>query len=559
MKTILKALFTISLALFSFLLPVYSSNPVIDSLENQILLHNQDEALVQTYSRLYTQYLHLDNKKAMEYAGKAFELSKKLKYPRGLANSYNNLGLGFLYQGATEKALEYFQKALTIDAEENFIKGMAPTVLNIGIIYGNMGELEKSLDYFKRYKEMAEELGVKDLSAAHTNIGVSYSQMGCFKEALEQFEIVDSIANALGKEAQIVRNLDKMALLHYNQGMYPESIEYGNKALKANDKLGSKSVLMNANRIMGGAYFKLKKEDLAIKHLEISNRVAKEMGENTQMIDNYSFLYRALAQKKNYKHSYEVFSKYISLKDSLEEIGNKDRIKEMQAEFESERQAAQIELLKKDQLIKEGQLKENRLITGLIISILLMGLVMSIILARNKINTQKQELTISQQATELNRQKIEDMEKEQRLKTLNSHIEGQSAERKRIAKDLHDGLGTDLASIKLHMIGLQNSSNLLQLDDLISSLDKTCKDVRAIAHHLHPPEFSHTPFHLILDKQVRSLGLNQKAKILLDYTSSEELNNLPLSHKVEIYRIVQESIHNSLKHGKPRPASISLA
>ncbi|MEL6251867.1 MAG: tetratricopeptide repeat protein, partial [Bacteroidota bacterium] len=276
MKTILKALFTISLALFSFLLPVYSSNPVIDSLENQILLHNQDEALVQTYSRLYTQYLHLDNKKAMEYAGKAFELSKKLKYPRGLANSYNNLGLGFLYQGATEKALEYFQKALTIDAEENFIKGMAPTVLNIGIIYGNMGELEKSLDYFKRYKEMAEELGVKDLSAAHTNIGVSYSQMGCFKEALEQFEIVDSIANALGKEAQIVRNLDKMALLHYNQGMYPESIEYGNKALKANDKLGSKSVLMNANRIMGGAYFKLKKEDLAIKHLEISNRVAKE-------------------------------------------------------------------------------------------------------------------------------------------------------------------------------------------------------------------------------------------------------------------------------------------
>ncbi|MEM6806045.1 MAG: sensor histidine kinase, partial [Bacteroidota bacterium] len=230
----------------------------------------------------------------------------------------------------------------------------------------------------------------------------------------------------------------------------------------------------------------------------------------------------------------------------------------MQAEFESERKEAEIALLKKDQEIQEGQMKQSRLIAGLVISVLAMGLLSSILLFRNKLNTQKQALTISQQARELQQQKLQDMEKEQKLKALDSHIQGQRDERKRIAKDLHDGLGTELASIKLHMIGLEQEVDATKLGELIHAIDKSCQEVRAISHHLHPPDFGESSFHEILEKLLRKFSNKHEFEADLACSSREATNALSLPQQIEIYRIIQEALHNAAKHAKPSRISLIL-
>ncbi|MDE3142679.1 MAG: histidine kinase, partial [Bacteroidota bacterium] len=77
---------------------------------------------------------------------------------------------------------------------------------------------------------------------------------------------------------------------------------------------------------------------------------------------------------------------------------------------------------------------------------------------------------------------------EQKAITTNKVIEAQELERKRIAQDLHDELGGDLATIK---INLQNALNEdTAIVNALSLLDKASSDLRNISHNLMPPDFS---------------------------------------------------------------------
>lgn len=549
-----------TLLLLTSLLPLSSpaNNPLIDSLESLIPDHPQDKELVKVYTRLYMQYLYLDNRIATAYAQKAFDLSKKIEYPIGLANSYNNLGLALFHQGNTKKALEYYHQALNIHEEEKFQAGIPPTILNIGIVYGQMEEYEKALTYFEKYKDLNQELGERDLTTAHSNIGYCYLLMACFEEALEQFMIVDKMAKELGLERIQLENLYKIAELYIEQALYQKAIEYGKRALKANEKIGSKTIKMNSNWVIGKSYFHEANYLTALTYLTASNEAAEEIGEKARLRGNYELIYQALGKTAKYKDAYHAFSQYDALNDSLSEGRNEEEIRLMQAKFESERKEAEIALLRKDQEIRAGQLQQSRLLAGLVISVLGLGLFISILIFRSKVNAQNQALTISRQAADLQEQKLREMEKEQKLKALDSHIQGQRDERKRIAKDLHDGLGTDLASIKLHMIGLQNKGESGKWAELILAIDKSCQDVRAISHHLHPPDFGESSFHQILEKFLRAFAKKNNLKVDLACSSIEAANALQLAQQIEMYRIIQEALHNAAKHAQPSNISLML-
>ncbi|UFH52898.1 7TM diverse intracellular signaling domain-containing protein [Spirosoma sp. KNUC1025] len=138
-------------------------------------------------------------------------------------------------------------------------------------------------------------------------------------------------------------------------------------------------------------------------------------------------------------------------------------------------------------------------------------------------------------------------------------IQTQESERQRIAADLHDDLGGTLATIR-RKIGdarqrFQHTAARETFDELDPLIQKSSDDLRRIAHHLMPPEFSRLGLCSALEQFVLSIP-NQPTHFEFLVTGNER--KLPVDLELNVYRIVSELIQNILKHAKAKRASVQL-
>jgi two-component system NarL family sensor kinase len=137
-------------------------------------------------------------------------------------------------------------------------------------------------------------------------------------------------------------------------------------------------------------------------------------------------------------------------------------------------------------------------------------------------------------------------------------LEAQEKERHRITQDLHDGIGPDVSSIKLIASSIKASdkeeSHLIE--SLTRQVDHTIVSIRNIIRNLRPHEFSKMGLQVALTNLCRSIEDNHHLKIELVLEGMKE--RLPDLVEVNVYRIVQELLNNSLKHAEAKKISLNL-
>jgi signal transduction histidine kinase len=130
----------------------------------------------------------------------------------------------------------------------------------------------------------------------------------------------------------------------------------------------------------------------------------------------------------------------------------------------------------------------------------------------------------------------------------------QEAERKRIAEDLHDEIGSSLAVLKIRMQNMDIAKD--NLDELISIVDKASSDTRNISHNLMPPEFEKTPLTDLLQGYYSKLNRETNTRFL--FISKGRGQRFRKNTELTIYRIIIEITKNILKHSKATEATIQL-
>jgi signal transduction histidine kinase len=144
----------------------------------------------------------------------------------------------------------------------------------------------------------------------------------------------------------------------------------------------------------------------------------------------------------------------------------------------------------------------------------------------------------------------------------NSLIETQDDERRRIARELHDGLGQELSAVKMILEGgvLKNISSPLErkaLSDACLLVDSAIQQVRSVSHLLHPPLLDEvglvSALHWYLD------GLTQRSGIqtFLDVEPSDFPRLSPEKERA-VFRIVQEAVTNIYRHSGASKAWVAL-
>lgn len=158
--------------------------------------------------------------------------------------------------------------------------------------------------------------------------------------------------------------------------------------------------------------------------------------------------------------------------------------------------------------------------------------------------------------------KIErDFEVKFQKKYFHEIIMTQEQERERIAKDLHDEIGSKLNLVSLYLYSLKSLKKtelqkLNIIDDIIQINDDAIENSRRIAHNLLPP---------VLEK----FGLNQAiVELILDFEKTKmvsinyqnriEFSSSGFDIQLQLFRIIQELINNSLRHGKASAIKIDF-
>jgi two-component system, NarL family, sensor histidine kinase UhpB len=150
---------------------------------------------------------------------------------------------------------------------------------------------------------------------------------------------------------------------------------------------------------------------------------------------------------------------------------------------------------------------------------------------------------------------------EQRIRSL-AVIEAQENERRRISRELHDGLGQLLSAAKLNfgMIDVVNSSNKEKSGDIVKQVDsiisKAIVEARRIAHDLRPTTLD--DFGLIPALRILCQEFSKITGVKIKFQVSPTLERIDPKVEIAIYRIIQESFNNISKYAEATEVSLDL-
>jgi signal transduction histidine kinase len=158
-------------------------------------------------------------------------------------------------------------------------------------------------------------------------------------------------------------------------------------------------------------------------------------------------------------------------------------------------------------------------------------------------------MVISAQASEDRGRQLERANRE--LHSLSANVMSvQDAERRRIARELHDGVGQYLAAIKMSCeVALAESARgdgSSVLHDSLKLLDECPSEVRTISHLLHPPLLEEMGLAAAIPWYVR--GFTERSKITVELDMPEALDRLPAELELVLFRVLQESLTNIHRH-----------
>lgn len=264
---------------------------------------------------------------------------------------------------------------------------------------------------------------------------------------------------------------------------------------------------------------------------------------------------------KKYDSAYDQLNKsfLLSLKIAYEE--NISKISQTNVKLNTAEKEKENLELKNNNLIIESQRIQNRnLLIGSLL-LLFFGVITALLIHKNT----KRKQRIAEQEREIEIQKTEKLLKDQELNTIDAMISGQEKERQRIANDLHDNLGSALATVKLHFDHLKNNRNnpkaenieelYIKTDNL---LNEAYQKVRTIAHEKNSGVMANQgllPAIKNLAKKVSNGNNNGLHIEIQEYGLEERLDN---ALEISIFRIIQELITNTIKHAHATEIHISL-
>ncbi|MFH1321230.1 MAG: tetratricopeptide repeat protein [Bacteroidota bacterium] len=418
---LLYLLFLTFLFLFSF--PSFSQQNKIDSLLKLLDTAKEDTNKVNILNDLCSAYQNSDPEKAKKYGKLALSQAEMLEYKKGIARSYDNMGNIHKNQGNYDKALEYYLKSLKIMEEANDKRGRTNSLGNIGVIYYYQKNYDKALDYFIQtlnyYKEMNDKGG---LGRSLDLIGVIYKHNGEYNKAIKYHRQSLEIREEINDKVGIASCFENIAIAYAMQDEYKEAIENFKNSLSLSKKSGNKLLMAKTLGNIGELYsnwaeylqqldpsnlFIQESLKSAVEYLQNSLEMAREIDAKNEIKFAYQNIAEVYSKQKDFKKAFENYKMYAGIKDTIYSEESSGKIAEMQTKYESDKKEKENELLRKDKVIQDSDIKRQRIIIVSAIIAFILAIALSMLYFNRYKLKKKTGLQLERKNASIMRQKEE--------------------------------------------------------------------------------------------------------------------------------------------------------
>ena len=452
---------------------------------------------------------------------------QKISYQQALGNL---LGLERKY----EEAVAIYINALKhIPEAPDYAEQISEIYDAIGSIYNsNLKDFDLAESYY------LDALKIRQKFKLSSEIGMSYYSLGTIAFRRGQHEKAISYfkegLNSISGDSQ----LSVTANLNYMTGMAYVRIADVADANKLDSAVTYLKSAKEMYRAMGNAYYEgvitMEEAGLLIqlgRYNESTKNLESILGNPNQSkdINFYIRLYGLLSDAYQGQENYKKAFKYKTLQsDSLR----------LSIEKARHRETAQItEDFRTDKQLDEAEAtaffaSRRARIFGIALIILAAVLIISYLLFVQTLQKKK-------------------------LENLQAMVMGEEQERKRVAKDLHDGIGVLLTSVKLRLSNFEDKvDDKKAYQNSLQQIDNACTEVRRISHNMVPASLTK----LGIEEAILDLLDNVKASTQIKIKDDIEVKEGLLNEEQEvlIYRIIQELINNSIKYAEATTISLVI-
>jgi len=562
-----------------FLSNCFSQDEQPDSLLALLKNVEEDTAKVNILNQLSSKYLNSSPEIALKYATQARQLAESAAYPRGLAYALKNIGLAYFTKADYIQALTWWDESLQQFENLKDKKGIANILSNLGAVYSYKGDDVKAVDYYLKALKYAEEINdTLRLMTVLNNIGAAYANKRATRsEALNYYLKALPLVEAIGDddglgtvtvnigEIYLEKGEDSLALAYFKRSAkayensknlpyslndiakvyekrknYPTALKYHQQALDIATKLSARLEMSQSLQGLAGVYALLKNTSGAIQAYKDAEVLAGEIEANYELENIYKGLADIYGNVGDFANAYKYQVLLTSIKDTLYSEETDKKITSLQFNFEIQKKQSEIDLLTKDNQLKEE--KANR--RGLLLLALIIIFLIFFVIVRQ----QQHKLYVKQKIMK------EDFHKQ----LMQSQIEIQEHTSAALSQELHDNIGQLLSSTKL-LLGI-GMMELQTVPDPIKTAEQTVskviQDLRSLSKSLSKEWLQE--FNLVENLQAEKNRINTSRNIIVDVAS--EYDKLPLTPEAQVmlFRVVQEALQNSIRHASPKHIHIEI-
>ena len=499
--------------------------------------------------------------KGVELSEKHNETNLYFTHLHGLASVYVTLN-------QTQEALALFEKCIKNSNDEDIILG---SYINLGAIYSSLSKYELSNSYLQKAKDICEKDTYRKQALANVmiNIGDNYLSAGETDKGILALNEAKKISYQNRFQDLELIVLGKIGKVFFNEKKDDDALLVFSDALIKAMTLGNLDIEMNSYLMLEKLSARRDDYKSAYRYgkrfYEIKDSIANSQAEKE--INNLEIKFKTLEKEKTIKLlKIENLNKSLSIKNQNADIEkyklqktiiakqNENQVLQLQNGVEKRKN--EITLLKEREALKAVELDREKTIKYIVLVAFFILLVPIVGLLINYYQKLQAQSLLNSKEKEINEQQVISLKKDQELKLIKASIRGQDQERKKIAQEMHDSVGGNLAAMKLQFSQLSKHPEKLKL--IYSQLDDTYEQVRNLSHNLLPKKIRENDFVFLIKEYINTVEEASEITFNVSFFDEFKINALNKILQNELFSVFQELTTNTLKYAKATTIDIQL-
>ncbi len=477
----------------------------------------------------------------IDIANRGIKLAATLKDSTGIARLQHYEGNAYYFKGSYDTAALLFYAAINMLEKKNEQSYLAYTYNDLAKLYRKKRDLKRASEKYETALQIFRSL--KDSTGISTILnesGVVYEYAGNYDEALRRYNGSLEICDLRNDSVGISYALSNIAGVDIILKNYSEAEKNLLQTLSIRQRLNDSFALALTYSDLGSLYAGEGNYARAIESITSSNNIAAQIKYLELQSTNYNELSEIEKKQGHFQLAFQYYQKHVSLRDSIFKLESAKQIEALSAHYENSKKEEQIKL-------QGYQIqRRNILLTLAGILILIIVVVSYLVTSKNKLTHQArlQKEIISQQNI-----------------SAKAVIEAEENERKRIAGDLHDGVGQIMSATKMNLSAMENDlvfkddEQKINFEKIISLVDESCSEIRTISHQMMPNALLRSGLSDAIKEFIEKIN----GRVLKVTLHSQGLDQ-SLDPVVEtvLYRVIQECVNNVIKHAQATKLDIAI-